>query len=44
MKHLFATTVLLLAVCGRALGDPASDERAPYPLIPRNPQNEILPD
>jgi hypothetical protein len=27
MKNLFALTVLLLAVCGRAFGDQTSDER-----------------
>jgi uncharacterized protein (TIGR03067 family) len=33
MKHLFAIAVLMLAACGRALGDQASDERELTQLI-----------
>jgi ketosteroid isomerase-like protein len=33
MKHLFTITVLLSASCGRALGDPASDERELTQLV-----------
>ena len=33
MKHLFAITILLLAACGRTLGDPASDERELTQLV-----------
>jgi hypothetical protein len=37
MKHLFAIAVLLLAACGRAFGDPASDERELTQLV-KDPQ------
>src|SRR5262249_24543250 len=33
MKHLFAIAVLLLAVCGRVFGGPASDERELTKLV-----------
>ena len=33
MKHLFVIAVLLLAVCGRAFGDPADDERELTQLV-----------
>jgi ketosteroid isomerase-like protein len=33
MKHVFAIAVLLLAACGRALGDAASDERELTQLV-----------
>ena len=33
MKHLFSIAVFMLLVCGRALGDPASDERELTQLI-----------
>ena len=33
MKHLFAIAVLLLAVCGWAIGDAASDERELTQLV-----------
>jgi hypothetical protein len=33
VKHLFSIAVLMLAACGRALGDPASDERELTQLI-----------
>ena len=33
MKHFFLIAVLLLAACGRAFGDPASDERELTQLV-----------
>jgi hypothetical protein len=33
MKHLFSIAVLMLAACGWALGDPASDERELRQLV-----------
>jgi hypothetical protein len=33
MKHLLAITVLVLAACGRAFGDPTSDERELRQLV-----------